>query len=172
MQRPDTTDCRHSREPFHCLFRIVATSKASPIAKLIHQALVSMKRRKKRWTQTEIGEEVGLSRYQVWLGLRELKGTGWVKSIRIGLGQPNEYELLVIDADDVDGTASKDEGFRPARHQEAGRSGTASRRTPTPKISSKDERETGVSRSDFLPREPGWEIVDGRLRYVGAALRR
>lgn len=165
---PSHTDCRHSREAFHALFRVVAIRRdVSPIAKLIHQALVSMHRTGKAWTQTQIGAEVGLSRYQTWKGLAELIAAKWVTTKRRGLGLTNTYELLVIDAADLDGRAKRGDGFRPARHQDAGQPGTASRRESRPKNSGKNIDRAGVPETYQMTRQTGMQIVDGRLRYVG-----
>lgn len=168
LQSPKSTDCRHSREPFHCLFRMIATRRdVSPIAKLTHQALVSMRRTGKEWTQAEIGDEVGLSRHQVWKGLAELISAKWIRSTRRGLGKPNTYELLVIDPADLDGKAPKSSGFRPARHQDAGQSGSASRRASQPKNPAKEQKETGVPGTYAKTRQPGMVLTDRGLRYVG-----
>lgn len=160
LQADSPTDCRHSREPFHALFRVIATRRdISPVAKLVHQALVSMRRTGKCWTQTEIGEEVGLSRHQVWKGLSELIAAGLVRTTRRGLGQPNTYELLGLDLADLDGTAP--------RHQDAGQHNPASRRPTTPKNSGKDQKQTGIPGAYTGSREQGWVMTDRGLRWAG-----
>lgn len=130
-------DCHHSREPFDTLFRCVAERRdISPTAKLVHGRLVSQHRLGAAWTQTEIGEALGLSRHQVWRAIAELIAAGLLLSIRYGLGRPNGYVLLGLDAADLDGSASR----RPAGQQGAGPANRA-RRTPLRKEENRKNRE-------------------------------
>lgn len=140
-------DCRHSKTGFHTLFHPIAARRdISPVGKLVHQALVSMHRMGVSWTQTEIGEAVGLSRHQVWRALDELAAAGWVKVRRIGLGRPNEYELVGIDADDLKGRAS---ARRPAAQPRAGHSGADRRDSYRKKENGERSRNT---QADFSAR--------------------
>lgn len=119
-QRAQDPGCHHSKEAFDCLFACVARRRdISPTAKLVHATLVSQHRLSKSWTQTEIGERLGLSRHQVWRAIDELVAAGAVQVIRYGLGRPNGYILLGIAQEDLDGKAPR-KGSRPAGHQYAG----------------------------------------------------
>ena len=120
----DGQDCHHSKAEFDCLFRQVASrTDITPVAKLVHGALVSLHRTHKSRTQIDIGKMVGLTRHQVWNGLQELVTKGLVLILRVGLGQPNEYVLLGIDESDL----------RPVRKQQSGQSGASRARTSHPK---------------------------------------
>lgn len=108
-----TRDCFHSQLAFDKHFRHVDERRdISPVAKLCHGALVSLKHANLTATQVEIAAMKGLTRHQVWNGLQELKAAGLIAIIRIGLGQANEYTLLSVDPDDL----------RPGRKQASGRS--------------------------------------------------
>jgi hypothetical protein len=123
VQAGKSTDCHHSKAEFDTLFRQIAQRRdLSPVAKLVHGALVSLHRIGKSRTQVKIGEMVGLTRHQVWTGLHELAASGDILIVRIGLGQPNDYILLSIDADDL----------RPVRKQPPGQSGHSRARTSLP----------------------------------------
>lgn len=112
------SDCRHNREPFDCLFARVAERRdLSDGAKLLHAALVSRLRTGLAWTQVELGERIGASRQKVWRLLGELVAAGLLAIKRVGLGRPNEYELLGIDAEDLAGRAPK-RGRPAAGHQD------------------------------------------------------
>lgn len=118
VQSPTPADCRHSREAFDASFRCITERRdISPAAKLTHAHLVTLHRTGRDATQTEIGEALGMSRHQVWRAIGELVAAGLVQTIRYGLGRPNGYVLLGIDADDLAGRAS---GRRPAGTANAG----------------------------------------------------
>lgn len=111
-----TSQCRHSREPFDALFRVVAERPdLSDGAKLLHATLVSARRMGQAWTQAQIGERIGASRQKVWRLLSELVEVGLLEIRRVGLGRPNEYLLVGIPDEDLDGRAS---GRPTAGHQE------------------------------------------------------
>jgi predicted ArsR family transcriptional regulator len=145
------SSCRHSKEPFDCHFhRIDERADISPAAKLVYGKLVSLHRTAQTWTQTEIGDSLGLSRHKVWRALTELIGAGLVQSIRVGLGLPNQYVLLGIDPDNLAGKAkgsAHTDGCRPAGHQDAGQSGTQQHH------SFKERKKGGRSR-DLRPAPP------------------
>lgn len=86
-------------------------------AKLLHATLVSARRMGQGWTQAEIGERIGASRQKVWRLLVELVGAGLLEIRRVGLGRPNEYLLLGLPDEDLDGRASG----RPATGQQEDR---------------------------------------------------
>jgi hypothetical protein len=82
-QPSSTTDCHHSKAEFDTLFRQIAQRRdLSPVAKLVHGALVSLHRIGKSRTQVKIGEMVGLTRHQVWTGLHELAASGDILIVR------------------------------------------------------------------------------------------
>ena len=113
MQQPGTTDCHHTREPFDTQFRCIAQRRdISPFAKLVYGYLVSQRRmlakgQQAALTQAEIGDEIGLSRHQVWRAVGELVFVGLVTVKRPGQGKPNVYTLHGIDEANLDGKASR-----------------------------------------------------------------
>ena len=134
--------CRHSREPFDCMFHAVASRRdLSPTAKLVHARLVSLHRLQHDETQTAIGEALGLSRHQVWAAIQELVSAGLVVTIRYGLGLPNAYTLVGMAAEDLAGRAS--------RQQAAGTVRPSRARTSVSK-------ELSVRNEIAGPREPGY----------------
>jgi biotin operon repressor len=119
LPRPES-DCHHSAEPFDAAYRVINQRRdISPAAKLVHAHLVTLARIGRDATQTEIGEAVGMSRHQVWRAIDELVAAGLVQTIRVGLGNPNQYVLLGLPEDEIRGRAS---GRRPASGQPAGQS--------------------------------------------------
>lgn len=142
VQSVSTADCRHSREPFAAAFYVVNERRdISPAAKLVHAHLVTLHRTGRDATQTEIGEALGMSRHQVWRAIGELVAADLVQTIRYGLGRPNGYVLLGLDADDLSGRAT---GRRPIRQQDAGQSGDPTRaRHSNQKEETKEQRFTG-----------------------------
>jgi predicted ArsR family transcriptional regulator len=82
-------------------------------AKLVHGALVTV-HRTRPMTQAQIGELVGLTRHQVWAAIQELIRADLVITIRIGLGRPNEYVLLGVDAADLDSRKHPETASRPS----------------------------------------------------------
>jgi hypothetical protein len=134
-------DCRHSREPFDTAFRFInQRHDISAAAKLVHAHLVTLHRTGRDATQTEIGEAVGMSRHQVWRAITELVAAELVQTIRVGLGNPNQYVLLGIEADDLDGRAS---GRRPA--------GTAFAGQPRPRARVPSYPEERRKKGRYLP---------------------
>lgn len=160
-QDSGTSQCHHTREPFDTGFRCINQRRdISPTAKLVYHRLVSQHRMLARGqgqplTQTEIGEDIGCSRHQVWRALGELVAYALVTVKRHGQGKPSTYILHGIDAENLDGKAS-----RPAGHQEAGQSGAATR-YPSFK---KPERRT--ERYSRIPTDPSayLETREGALR--------
>jgi biotin operon repressor len=142
------SDCLHSREPFDTVFRCVAERRdISPTAKLVHGRLVSQHRLGAAWTQAEIGEALGLSRHQVWAAIQELIAAGLVVTIRYGLGRPNGYVLLGIDADSLEGRAD--------RQQAAGQGSGSRARTYV-------RKEMGVRTGVYRPPENPQDYAAGR----------
>jgi len=122
-QEGDATRCHHTNEPFDTAFRsVVSRRDISPAAKLVHAKLVSMHRLGLAWTQSEIGELVGMSRHQVWRAIAELVAAELILVTRLGLGNPNSYVLLGISDEDLAGRAS--------RSRPAGERSPANRATP------------------------------------------
>jgi hypothetical protein len=155
LQSPRTADCRHSRQPFAAAFYVVNERRdISPAAKLVHAHLVTLLRTGREATQTEIGEALGMSRHQVWRAIGELVAADLVQTIRYGLGRPNGYVLLGLDADDLNGRAS---GSRPSGRAVAGGAGPHARVRSYPK--NRSERMSGqrpATASDLLAtRQPG-----------------
>jgi hypothetical protein len=143
LPRPDAkpTECRHSREPFDAAFRCINERRdISPAAKLVHAHLVTLHRTGRDATQAEIGEAVGMSRHQVWRAIGELVVADLVQTIRVGLGNPNQYVLLGLAEDDLAGRAT---GRRPAGRAEAGQSGPRARVPSSPKNETKNGNTTG-----------------------------
>lgn len=155
-------ECHHSREPFDCLFSAVASrDDLSDGAKLLHATLVSRHRTGLRWTQVEIGERIGASRQKVWRLLRELVGAGLLLVRRLGLGRPNEYELLGFSEDDLAGSARRPE----AGHQDVRRPDASAARTYYPKKNVQESRYKPPSAGGFL--ETRYGHYDKVVRTTG-----
>jgi hypothetical protein len=106
--------CHHSKAAFDMGFRaIVSRTDISSDAKLVHGALVTV-HRTHPMTQAQIGELVGMTRHKVWAAIQELIRAGLVITIRIGLGRPNEYVLLGVDAADLDSRKHPETASRPS----------------------------------------------------------
>ena len=134
LLRPDPTpaDCRHVREPFDQSFHVVGhRSDIGSDAKVVHAHLVSLRRLGHAATQREMADTLGLTRHRVWSALQQLVGAGLLRAIRYGLGRPNGYELLGLDAADLDGRSRPETGARTLRTQHSGRSGDPARARPT-----------------------------------------
>lgn len=86
-------------------------------------------------TQTEIGDDIGCSRHQVWRALSELVAYALVTVNRHGQGKPSTYILHGIDAENLNGSAS-----RTGRSLDARPSGAVTRYRPF----KKPEARTGI----------------------------
>ena len=153
---PNPADCKHVREPFDQSFHVVGRrADLSADARLLHAFLVSLHRTARTLTQAEMAQEAGLTRHRVWAALRDLVADGLLRMVRYGLGRPNGYELLGVDAADLDGRAKPETGVRPVRKPYSGQSGNLARGyVYTPK---NDERMRypGVRTSGFLETREG-----------------
>ncbi len=113
-------DCLHSKEPFHCSFAVVTERRdLSYGAKLLHAVLVSQHRTRARWTQAQLAAMIGApSRQAVWRFTRELESLGLVVVRRVGLQQPNEYTVLGVEQEDLDGKRRPAAGHQEVRPQQ------------------------------------------------------
>lgn len=134
--------CRHTNERFDTAFHVVGhRSDLTSDAKLLHAHLVSLRRTGKDQTQQEMAAAIGLTRHRVWSGLQELVAADLLQVIRIGLGQPNQYVLLGIADEDLDGSRRPETGVRPVRRAGSGQSGNPARaRQPDPKRTTEEGR--------------------------------
>ncbi len=122
LSRPDSSaaDCRHVREPFDQSFHVVGRRPdLSADARLLHAFLVSLHRTGRTLTQAQMADEAGMTRHRVWSALQELVDADLLLMRRHGLGRPNGYELIGLDALDLDGKARPETGVR----RTGGRSG-------------------------------------------------
>lgn len=139
-------DCHHAKEPFAAAFYAINQRRdISSTAKLVYAHLVTLRRTQREATQTEIGDALGCSRHQVWRAIGELVAADLVHTIRYGLGRPNGYVLLGLEADDLDGRAT---GRRPASQPGAGQVRTYARVPSYPKKES--GRGEGYAPRDYL----------------------
>jgi hypothetical protein len=129
----------------------------------VHAALVSLHRlgRLGQVTQEQIAAWACVGRRTVVRSVQRLASAGLLLVRRLGQGRPNGYELIGMDPDALAGRSARDARPHVPSVQ------TAPRRDARPKSSGKDISRTGIPGSAFLPREPGFAVVDGRLRYVG-----
>jgi transcriptional regulator with XRE-family HTH domain len=118
--------CLHSKAAFHCSFATVAERRDISFgAKLLHALLVSQHRLKARWTQAELAERIGApSRQAIWRLTRELEAAGLLVVRRIGLQQPNEYTVLGVEQDDLDGSRRLGPDIRKSGPRDASRART------------------------------------------------
>jgi hypothetical protein len=153
VQGSTPADCRHVREPFDAAFRVINERRdISPTAKLVHAHLVTVHRTGRDETQTEIGAALGLSRHQVWAAIQQLVAADLVQTLRYGLGRPNGYVLLGLDADTLNGRGGPATGSRPAGTPHAGQPRTPARAYLSPKKFAKEERATGPEKDYYQTR--------------------
>lgn len=137
-------DCHHSKAPFDAHFRHIDERRdLSLVGKACHGALVSLAREGRTAIQTEIADMKGLTRHQTWAGLQELKALGLIRIHRVGLGRPNEYELLGVDPLDLKA--------RPVRKPVSGQAGTGGRGTYKEERRPVKEPENTAPKSEPIP---------------------
>ena len=150
VQSVPSADCRHVRAPFDQGFHVVSRrADLSSDAKVLHAFLVSLHRTGRALTQREIADELGLTRHRVWAALHELVAADLLVTVRVGLGQPNRYELVGIDALDLAGR-SPESGVRPGRSRFPGS-------PETPRVGTYYPQRTTKERGTYIrpPRSAG-----------------
>lgn len=169
MQSPKPADCRHSKQAFDALFAIIGERRdIGTGAKLLYGKLVTMHRVGAAWTQTELGEMLGTCRQNVWRWTNELVAAGLLLVVRLGQGRPNQYTLLGVPQEDLDGNAPRfrrtgsghQDGRRPGqdrRDSYKARKNNGKKPVSTPPTAGGGYLET---------REGTYQLVDGRMRLV------
>jgi hypothetical protein len=141
LQPATPTDCRHSRQAFDALFAVIGERRdLSPGAKLLYGKHVTMHRLGESWTQQQIADSLGTCRQNVWRWQCELVAADLLIVVRLGQGRPNQYTLLGVPQEDLDGKAPRFK--RPGSGHQDGRRPDADRHDSYRK---KENRErTGV----------------------------
>lgn len=132
VQVPTPADCRHSKRAFDQGYHDVVHRKdLTPVARVLHPFLVTLHRTEyahdRYPTQLQIAASVGLTRHQVWSGLRELVQAGLIISVRPGLGMPNYYLLISDEDGEIEHPSGPETARRPVRERHSGRSGNLAR---------------------------------------------
>lgn len=127
-RRQDGAECFHNKRAFDMGFAdVVHRQDLTPVARVLHPYLVTLTRTEyaagRYPTQLQIAKAVGLTRHQVWAGLRELVRAGLIVSIRPGLGHPNYYQLIGEEDPSAEHPSGPETAARPGRAPESGQAG-------------------------------------------------
>jgi hypothetical protein len=146
MQATNPTDCRHSNEPFDVAFAAVKDKPGLTIAdRVVHAAMVSLHRlgRLGTVTQEQIAEWARVSRRTVVRSCQAMVTAGLLLVRRRGQGRPNDYQLVGIDQDALDGRSDKKPRQEASGRPNPARAGTYG---PVKEPTGGKNRSTGTKR--------------------------
>ncbi len=153
MQPANPTDCRHSKSAFDALFAVIGERKdLSPGAKLVYGKHVTMHRLGESWTQQQIADALGTCRQNVWRWQRELVAANLLIVVRLGQGRPNQYTLLGVPQEDLDGKAPRFK--RTGSGHQDGRAPVADRRDSYRKKEKGEKNNHGTGHKQDIGRCP------------------